>query len=297
MLLVSSTCVMAAPPADARKSIEMARQKEGAQAALDDAIRLLRNGDSNSFIELYFPIDVIREARRGRLSRHFQRVSTPAEVEALIARLERARKVAPQINIGSANATFTLPPDAPTARPRTRPDEVVISDTPLAGYRGSLRETLKQAVSDLEQGQVDRFISHMFPRGELNHQGAEVRRRQLKLRLQHYPAMLESMKQDLSALIASGQSENVTGQSVEMTLQKRTPDVRSGRRTIPGKNWQQKFRFELVGKSWRFADQTSELVEKQNRVAKMSPAPMTEFGAADLIVMERFGDRWRFIRF
>ena len=109
--------------------------------------------------------------------------------------------------------------------------------------------------------------------------------------------MLESMKQDLSALIASDQSGNVTGKSVEMTLQRRTPDVGAGIRASPGKDWQQKFRFELVGESWRFADQTSELVEQQSRVAKMSPAPMTEFGAADEIVMERFGDRWRFLKF
>lgn len=297
VLLVSSTIALSAPPADARKAIEMARQKEGAHEALADAIRLLRDGDAIVFVELYFPVDVLREARRGRLGRNFQRVSTPAEVEALIARLERAQKVDPQLNLGSFTATFTLPADAPTATPQTAPDEVVISKAPLDGYRGSLRETLKQAVSDLEQGEVDRFIDRMFPRGELNHQDAAVRRRQLKLRLQHYPVMLESMKQDLSALIASDQSGNVTGKSVEMTLQRRTPDVGAGIRASPGKDWQQKFRFELVGESWRFADQTSELVEQQSRVAKMSPAPMTEFGAADEIVMERFGDRWRFFSF
>ena len=297
VLLVSSVVAVSAPPADAQKAIEMARQKEGVQAALSDAIRLLRNGDAVVFVELYFPVDVLREARRGRLGRNFDRVSTPAAVDALIARLERAQKVDPQFNLGSFIATFTLPEETPSAPSQSSPDEVAIPKAPLAGYQGSLRESLKQALSDLERGEVDRFIDRMFPRGELSHRDAALRRRQLKLRLQHYPAMLESMQQDLSALVASDQSENVTGTSVEMTIQRRTPDVRAGSRTAPGKNWQQTFRFERVGGAWRFADQTSELVEQQSSVAKMSPAPMTEFGAADQIVMERFGDRWRFFSF
>ena len=57
------------------------------------------------------------------------------------------------------------------------------------------------------------------------------------------------------------------------------------------------FRFERINDSWRFADQTTALRASQKKVAAMKPGSLSEFGAADHIVMECFGDRWRFLEF
>lgn len=297
--VLAGVSVSGQPPQDSTRAVRAAATAKGAQAALDDATRRLKTGDINGFIEFYFPVNDLRDAREGELGKSFTQIRTPANIAALIKRLEKARSVEPEINLGGFIATFAIPEDK-SERPaevpsKTEPDEPSL---PLPdGYAGNLVEAVAQAIADLGEGKLEQFVVRIFPPGELQHRQSPARLRQLATRLQQNPEMIEQMKRELNFVLDSKQIKNVTGNTASIALPDRTIEVSAGRGTRRMQLPERIIRFERIDDSWRFADKTTELRQTQQKVAAMSPASLAAFGVSDNIVMERFGDRWRFLEF
>lgn len=291
VILVCGKITLGQPPA-AKKPESSAEQD--VQAAMDDAIARLKSGDVVGFIEFYFPVDELRDARKGRLGKSFQRIRTPAAAATVAARLERAKREAPKINLGGFLATFTIPePDEESTDIPTQPVPE-ISQKKLAGYPGTLADALQLAVTDLQTNRVEAFVDRLFPHGELGHPDAALRRKQLKLRLAQHPQMVEQMIADLQSILRTQQVSRTVGTVATISVK---GESRSGKRGDRIQLPDRTFRFEKVDGSWRFKDTTSELVKVQARVTATKPPSLADFGAADVIIMERFGDRWRFVEF
>lgn len=265
------------------------------QAAMNDAISRLKSGDVVGFIEFYAPVDELREARKGRLGQSFGRIRTLAARTDVTKRLERANTAAPKINLGGFLATFTIPETTAesTAATETQPGRT-ISEEPLAGYAGSLQDALEQAVADLQANRIESFINRLFPRGELGHPDVVVRRKQWTSRLQQHPQMVEQMLADLKLLLQNNDVRKATGNSASIPIKgKRVPASRGRQIQLPDRT----FKFEKLDGFWRFKDSTNKLLKVQEKIVAKSPPSLSEFGASDVIIMERFGDRWRFIEF
>lgn len=269
--------------------------EQDVQAALDDAIARLKSGDIVGFIEFYSPVDELREARKGRPGSSLRHVVTPAARAATLKRLERARSNDPQIQLGGFLATITIP-EPPESAADAEPVVPVaeISQKPLAGYPGSLAEVLKLAIADLEGKRTDTFIDRLFPRGELGHPQAALRRKQLKSRLKQHPEMAQRMLDDLQTILRMPQVEKATGDVATIPIKGQlVPRARGQQIQLPGRT----FRFEKVEGFWRFRDTSSKLIKSQAKIAAQGPASLSGFGAADVVIMERLGDRWRFLEF
>lgn len=290
-VLMSGTMAFAQSPGSTTAKTTTARQD--IQAAMDDAIARLRSGDVVGFIEYYAPVDDLRQARKGRLGKSFRRISTPAARANVIKRLERARSGAPQVNLGGFLATFKLPEPVEES---TSPSNVtaVISQGPLKGYPGNLAEVLRLAIADLEADRIEAFIDRMFPRGELGHPEAALRRKQLGLRLKQHPEMTKRMLDDLQMILRTTQVGKATGVVVTIPIKGLVlPQRRGGPVRLPDRT----FQFEKIYGFWRFKDSSSRLIKSQAKMATQAPPPMSEFGSSDIVIMERFGDRWRFLEF
>jgi len=268
--------------------------EQDVQAAMDDAIARLKSGDVVGFIEFYFPVDELRAARKGRLGKSFQRIRNPTAAAKVAARLERAKRTAPKINLGGFLATFTIP--EPDEDSTDIPAQVVpdISQKKLDRYPGTLAEALQLAITDLQAKRVEAFVDRLFPRGESGHPDAALRRKQLKLRLAQHPEMIEQMVADLQSILRTQQVRRIVGTVATISVKGKSRSGKRGDRIqLPDRT----FRFEKTDGSWRFKDTTSELVKVQAQVAAKKPPSLGEFGTADAIIMERFGDRWRFVEF
>ena len=270
------------------------RSEAAVLEALDDAIAKLKAGDVAGFIEFYFPVDELRRVRSHQNSELVAISQTPVKLELLLKRLEVARQQKPQLNAGAFFATFTLPENVPqhleiVTRKSEPPDT-----SPLAGYTGNLLEALAQAVRDLEAGRVEEFADRFLPVGELRHSEGKQRRAALKLRLGQHPAMVETMLRDLKTMIASAQTTDVGGSLAEVRMPGLQIDLpRAGKKQFPDRV----VRFEQVGKSWRFADTTTAQQATLKKVSAQAPPSLADYGILDQITMERFGDRWRFLKF
>lgn len=269
--------------------------EQDVQAAMKDAIARLKAGDVVGFIEFYAPVDELRQARRGRLGKSYERIRNPTAAANVINRLERASGVTPQINIAGFLATFTIPPpdekstDSLTGEPAPK-----ISQEPLSGYPGSLAEALQAAVVDIQADRTEAMVDRLFPRGELGHPEAALRRNQLMVRLKQHPEMAKQMQSDLQAILRTQDVLRASGDTAAISMKGQLVSTGRGRQMrLPDKT----FRFEKVEGFWRFKDSTSKLVETQTKMAAKAPPPLSEFGASDVVIMERFGDRWRFLEF
>lgn len=269
--------------------------EQNVKAAMDDAIARLKAGDVVGFIEYYAPVDDLREARRGRLGKTYERIRTPAAAANVVKRLERASTTTPQINITGFLATYTIPPptdDSP--QPLKGEPAPEISQKPLSGYPGNLVEALQAAVIDLQADRVEAMIDRLFPRGELGHPESALRRKQLAARLKQHPEMTKQMLDDLQAILRTQAVQKASGSTATVSMKGKLISTGRGRQMrLPDRT----VRFEKVAASWRFQDSTSKLVEAQTKIAAQAPQPLSEFGASDVVIMERFGDRWRFLEF
>jgi hypothetical protein len=276
-------------------NVKTTMPEQDVQAAMDDAIARLKSGDVVGFIEFYAPVDELRQARRGRLGRSYNRIQTPAAAADVVKRLERAKSFAPQINLGGFLATFTIPePTEDSASPSNAEPAPEISQKALAGYPGSLAEVLKLAIADLEGNRSDAFIDRLFPRGELGHPDAALRRKQLSSRLKQHPEMARQMVNDLQAILRTQQVGKATGVEATIAIKGQlVPGGRGGQIQLPDRT----FRFEKIDGFWRFQDTSSQLIKSQAKVAAQEPPSLADFGSADVVIMERFGDRWRFVEF
>jgi hypothetical protein len=274
---------------------QAATPEQDVQAAMDDAIARLKSGDVVGFIEFYAPVDELRQARRGRLGWSYERIQTPASASYVVKRLERARTTTPQINLGGFLATYKIPaPSKDSASPSDVDPARAISQDPQTGYPGSLAEVLKLAIADLEGNRIDAFIDRLFPRGELGHPEAALRRKQLLSRLKQHPELAKRMLDDLQTIVRMQQARKATGVVATIPVKGQlVPAGRGGQIRLPDRT----FQFEKVNGFWRFQDSSSKLIKSQARIAAQEPPPLSEFGAADVVIMERFGDRWRFVEF
>jgi hypothetical protein len=280
---------------DEKTSNQSPTPEQNVQAAMDDAIARLKAGDVVGFIEFYAPVDELRQARRGRLGKSFERIRNPTAAANVIKRLERAKSTSPKINISGFLATYTIPPP-PDESTKSAKGELVpeISQEPLSGYSGSLAEALQAAIVDLQTNRVEPLIERLFPRGELGHPEATLRHKQLTARLKQHPEMAERMLSDLQAILRTQDVQKASGVTATISMRGQLISIGRGRQMrLPDRT----FRFEKVEGFWRFQDSTSKLVESRAKIAARSPLPLTEFGAADVVIMERFGDRWRFLEF
>lgn len=138
------------------------------------------------------------------------------------------------------------------------------------------------------------MIDRLFPRGELGHPEAAIRRKQLIARLKQHPEMVERMLSDLRAILRTQDVLRTTGNAATVSMRGELVSIGRGRQMrLPDKT----FRFEKIEGFWRFKDSTSTLVEAQAKIAEKTPPPLAEFGSSDVVIMERFGDRWRFLEF
>ena len=269
--------------------------EQNVQAAMKDAIARLKSGDVVGFIEFYAPVDELRQARRGRLGKSYERIRNPPAAANVINRLERASGTTPQINIGGFLATFTIPPpiEEPTDPLKSEPAPE-ISQEPLSGYPGSLAEALQAAVVDIQADRTEAMIDRLFPRGELGHPEAALRRKQLITRLTQHPKMIEQMQSDLQAILRTQDVQRASGNNAAISVRGQLVSTGRGRQMrLPDRT----FHFERVEGFWRFKDSTSRLVETQTKIEEKAPPPLSEFGASNVVIMERFGDRWRFLEF
>ena len=265
------------------------------QAAINNAIARLESGDVVGFIEFYAPVDELRQARKGRLGKSFTRIQTPAARADVIKRFKLVKNITPQINLGGFLATFTIPePTEESANATTTVPQAEISQEPLAGYPGSLNDALEQAIADLKADRLDSFIDRLLPRGELGHPEAATRRKQLTSRLKQHPQMAEQMLKDLQSLLQRNEIRKASGNNASILIKgKLVPGTRGRQIRMPDRT----FTFVKVEGFWRFQDTTSKLVSSQAKIAAKAPPSMAEFGAADVVIMERFGDQWRFAEF
>jgi hypothetical protein len=162
----------------------------------------------------------------------------------------------------------------------------------LVGYGDDLPKVLKAGLAALEAGEIESFIDHLFPAGELGRLQANNGKAKLVARLKKQPELIEQMRRDLKAWGELSAQFNAEKTLATITLPAASDDPVPAPRIV---------KFQKVTGSWRFFDNSTRVREEMARQSRLVPPKLSYpvgLGGADshALLMEKLGSSWRISR-
>jgi hypothetical protein len=264
--------------------------------AIREGIAALEAGDVIKFYEDYGPIDQFRALRdSGRLkSMRSSSVATQSLIATLKLfcegkiRVDRdgllARVTPSSDDPGAADAGES--PNASAAVPSPKDDKVS-----LVGYGDDLPQVLHAGLAALEAGQIESFIDHLFPAGELGRLQADGKAK-LVARLKKQPELIEQMRRDLKAAGNAPVEFNTEKTLASITLPAPSDHPEEAPRIV---------KFQKIAVSWRFFDNSTRVRDEIVRLSRLVPPKLSYpvvpgDGDRHALLMEKLGTSWRISR-
>jgi hypothetical protein len=273
-----------------------AAQIADVQRVIREAIAALEGGDIARYFEAYGPVDQFRSLRdSGRLKSI--RLSFTA-TQSLIASLKPFRNGEIRVDRDGLLARVTPladNPDKAGAEPE-EPNPLAAVASPqddkvaLVGYGDDLSQVLKAGLAALESGEIESFIDHLFPAGELGRLEANNGKTKLVARLKKQPELIEQMRRDLKAGLEAPTQFNAAKTLASITLPPAADDPVPAPRIV---------KFQKLAGSWRFFDNSTPLREEMVRQSRLlSPKLSYPVSPGDVheLLLEKIGSDWRILR-
>jgi len=260
----------------------------------------LEGGDVVKFYEVYGPVDQFRALRdSGRLkSNPSSSPSSPDATRSLVEALKPFRNGEVRVDQEGLFARVTPPsdnPDKAAAEPEL-PNPLASVASPhddkvaLVGYDDDLPQVLKAGLAALESGQIESFIDHLFPAGELGRLEAHNGKTKLVARLKKQPELIEQMRRDLKVGLEAPTQFNAAKTLASITLPPAADDPVPAPRIV---------KFQKVAGSWRFFDNSTPVREEMVRQSRLLPPklsyPVSPWDVHELL-LEKIGSNWRMLR-
>ena len=274
------------PPEEPRP----ATPKEEVYSAIDDALRRLRAKDYTGFVKYFMPVGVIRKLRdMGAMEQFVARIERePESFGRFTDLLTKARKATPEFNKTSTEATLRIVEKPDEGKSANGVAEPKTTGVKLTGFGADLDVAVGKALAALAKGDIELFVTNMFPAGELRHPDADKRLAFVVRRMKANPAPIQQMIADLKAI--TGQPPVLTDAGSVASFRLEGDEITAGRREV--KLPTRTFKFQKVENSWRLYDNTTAI---RKEVAKQVKLPLPEFtpeGGA-FVTLEKIGDVWR----
>lgn len=273
-------------------------------ADLDNAMKIIEQGDFRTFFERYAPVEVLRRLRQQDLLDQAAGILSkqPQTSQQLLAILKALRKQTPTFDKSRGLATIQF--DSAANGVETVPGELhlpMTDDVKLAGLGGDLKKVLAEATRLLAAGEVQTFVERMFP-------ASEVARLQEPGAIQDLVTQIkgatDTARPPFSPPAFPGQPQGQETPSVLQTLQadfqllqNLTPTtelkdkVQVATYRIESPNQPVRvIKFQKIGADWRLFDDAGRVTAELTRQSKLKPR-----SAVTAVQMERIGGNWRFI--
>jgi hypothetical protein len=260
--------------------------------AIRETIAALEAGEFVKYYQDYAPIDDFRGLRNsGRLNSAYL---PPARTEPLIATLKGFRDGDILVDADGSLARVTPHHDSETAGPES-PNPSALVPSPkddkvtLVGYGDDLSQVLKAGLAALEAGEIESFIDHLFPAGELGRLQVKNGKARLVARLKRQTELIEQMRRDLRTAGAAAAEFNPEKTLASITLPAASDNPEGASRIV---------KFQKVAGAWRFFDNSTPVREEMARQSRLVPPnlsyPVAPAGTViQALVMEKIGSSWR----
>ena len=130
----------------------------------------------------------------------------------------------------------------------TDPGEKGEKPIKLVGYSGDLESVLEQAAASLQDGDVQSFAEKMFPAEDVRWLKEQDGMANLEFQIKVYPELVTQTLSELSVAKLLAKDADTSGDAVELG---------------------QKYRFEKVQGTWRFADHSSAVKQAIQKNGKL----------------------------
>ncbi|MBT6157421.1 MAG: hypothetical protein HOL01_09680 [Planctomycetaceae bacterium] len=269
--------------------------KDEVYTAIDDAIRRLQVKDYPGFIKYYLQVDVIRELRsKSAMSGFLSRIKQdPASFNRVTELLKRARKATPEFNDTFTEVTLRIiekPVDGKPAAVASEGTAPKTTNVKLAGFGSDLDVAIGKAVAALEKGDVELFVTNMFPAGELRHPDAKKRRALVVGRMKANPAPVQQMIADLKAI--KGKTPTMEAKGSVASFQLEGGMIVNGQYKV--KLPTRTFKLQKAENSWRLYDRTT-AIRKEVAMQVTLPLPKFTPQGGKFVKLEKIGDSWRIL--
>lgn len=256
-----------------------------------DMIAALDEGDIKQFLIYYAPVEDYQRMK-DRMDEVAQAMAAEPELaDELKSKLTIPGNAVIVFNESKTEAYIRAPEGAKPPEPAaasTPSMELTDAEVPM-GYGDDPAKVCEQALADLNAGNIEKFIQHVYPESELarsgNNLGLQI------ARISADETLVAAMKSDLETMqqMTPVMSEGDTVATYEM---KREPFVQGRIKIeIPPKL----VKLQKVHDNWRFYDHISGAVAEVKRQSSLAPVPAPKSEPAGL-GFERIGDQWRLIR-
>lgn len=292
------------PGAVKTKSTSSAAREPDLAADLDEAIRILEQGDFRTFLERYAPVEVLRRLRQQDL---IERAATvlagqPLAKQQLLAILKALRKQTPTYDKSRGLATLQFDTLAHGVEEVAGELHLPITDgVKLVGLGGDLTKVMAEAARLLAAGDFQTFVERLFPESELARLQESGAMQNLLQQFQVAPELSKTPPrptvpkqptppvQDSPSLLQSLQADFKLLQTLKPELTEKG-QVAVYRIESPDQQPVRIIKFQKTGGDWRLFDDAGRVVAELTRQAKLKPR-----SAVTTVLMERVGGNWRFI--
>jgi hypothetical protein len=267
----------------AKKSKPAAAAAEGPDLAadLDEAIRVVEAGQFQKFLELYAPVEILRQMRQQDVLQQAAAMlaQQPQGKAQLLAILQALKKQTPRYDKTRGLATFEFDPFA-SGVPQS-PVELNLpstADQKLSGLGDDLPKVLAQATKLLEAGDVATFVEKLFPATELARLNPPDQMAALLQQFKDTPELQTAMLADLRRMRLAKAELTEKGQVAVFKL--------AGEKDQP----ERIVKMQKAGNHWRLFDDGPRVTDELARQAKLKPP-----GNVMSVQMELIGGNWRFV--
>jgi hypothetical protein len=223
---------------------------------------------------------------------------SPATAQSLIATLKQFRDGEIRVDPDGLFARVTPPRDDPKVAEPESPNPLAAVPSPkddkvtLVGYGDDLPKALKAGLAALEADDIESFVDHFFPAGELGRLRSNNGKAKLVARLKKQTELIEQMRADLKAASQIPAEFNVDKTVATFTLSAASDDPVAAPRIV---------KFQKVSGSWRFFDNSTPVREEMARQSRLIPPklsyPVSPIAAdSHALLMEKLGSSWRISR-
>ena len=248
---------------------------------IEQALLLLKDDKLEQFIEDYYPIEMMKGLRR--LDGLTKTANDLRRTKSVLKRFEsKLTKCRTAVIEGNNNNVVFMPVEEAAEEPL--PVAVAPATTaPLKGYPGELKQALPLAITDLKAKQYEVFIQQMLPVSEVNRLTSSELLAETALLFEEHPTLAPAMIADLDALAKL--PLKAEGNLIQATVPPRDKN-----------DVQREVRFQKVGGSWRFYDQTTEAQALIDQLAAQADKMASNPAAFEPILkFERIREHWRLV--
>jgi len=262
------------PAATAAKEPDLA-------ADLDEAIRVVEAGQFQKFLELYAPVEILRQMRQQDVVQQAAAMlaQQPQGKAQLLAILQALKKQTPHYDKSRGLATFEFDPSA-SGLPETPINLNVPSaaDQKLSGLGDDLPKVITQATKLLEAGDLATFVEKLFPATELARLNQPDQMAALLQQFKDTPELQTSMLADFKRMQATKAALTDKGQVAVFKL-------------AAGKDLPERIvKMQKAGNHWRLFEDGPRVTDELARQSKLKPP-----GNVMSVQMELIGGNWRFV--